>query len=324
MKRLLSIAVVAVIAALGMGTAHAADSCAGRKPHTIYYATHAIPDPFWAIVKKGAEQGAKDACLQFKWTQDVTFSVATTIERMEAAIAEHPDMLVITATDPQAMRPTVERAVSAGIPVIAINVADPAPKPKRLPYLIYIGADEYKIGVAGAEQVLAKGKPKLAACFNAYPGHVGLEKLCRGWADTFKQAGAEAEEINASGSATDAEAALSAFMQVHPELGAIFTVSDAENNFGVALATLKKQNLIGKIDLVTYNPSPRVVQSIKAGETLAGIDQQAYLQGYLPAILTRQYLDAGLMPASDILTGPGVVNAGNLNTVMAGIEAGMR
>jgi simple sugar transport system substrate-binding protein len=323
MKNLLMMTALALVAIAGAGTASAAD-CAGKSKHLIYYATHAIPDPFWEILKRGAEQGAKDACLDFKWTQDVNFSVQTTIERMETAIAEKPDMLVITATDPQAMRPTLERAKAAGIPVIAVNVADPAPKLDRVPYLIYVGADQYQIGVAGANEVLAKGKPKLAACFNAFPGHVGLELLCSGWADAFKKAGIKAEEIDAHGSATDAEAALSAYLTKNPDLGAIFTVSDAENNFGVALATLKKQNLIGKVDLVTFNASAPVIASIQAGETLAGIDQQGYLQGYLPAILARLYFDAGLMPGADILTGPGVVNKGNVDAVVAGAKAGMR
>jgi len=61
-----------------------------------------------------------------------------------------------------------------------------------------------------------------------------------------------------------------------------------------------------------------------AGEVLAGINQQGYLQGYLPAILARGYLDAGLMPGSNILTGPGVVNASNIDAVIVGAEAGMR
>lgn len=72
--------------------------------------------------------------------------------------------------------------------------------------------------------------------------------------------------------------------------------------------------------LATFNASKNVRDAIKAGEVLAGIDQQ----GYPPAILARGYLDTGPMPGSDILTGPGVVNASNIDAVIAGAEAGMR
>jgi len=136
--------------------------------------------------------------------------------------------------------------------------------------------------------------------------------------------GVKAEQIDAHGGAAEAEAALSAYADKDPNLGAIFTVSDAENNFGVALGFLKKQKLVGKVQLVTFNASKAVRNSIAAGETLAGIDQQGFLQGYLPALLARGYLDAGLMPGSDILTGPSVVNKGNLAAVEAGAKAGMR
>lgn len=112
--------------------------------------------------------------------------------------------------------------------------------------------------------------------------------MCKGWADTFAAAGVKAEQINASGSATDAEAALSAYMTANPNMGAIFTVSDAENNFGVAHQYLKKAGVLGsKVQLVTFNASKNVRDAIKAGEVLAGIDQQGFLQGYLPAIRAR-------------------------------------
>ncbi|MEO8748758.1 MAG: substrate-binding domain-containing protein, partial [Allobranchiibius sp.] len=105
-------------------------------------------------MKRGAEQGAADNCLKMKWTQDEKFSIETTIDRMETAISEKPDLLVFTATAPDAMRPTFEKAKAAGIPVIVINTLDPAPKDQRVPYLIGIGADLYASGVAAAQEVL--------------------------------------------------------------------------------------------------------------------------------------------------------------------------
>ena len=117
-----------------------------RKAGVVYFATHAIPHPFWSIVEIGAKEGARDACLEVKWTQDVEFSVTTTVERMEMAIAEDPDVLVITATEPVMMKRTVKRARDKGIPIIAINVEDPALDQGGLDYLVYIGGNEEKGG----------------------------------------------------------------------------------------------------------------------------------------------------------------------------------
>lgn len=52
--------------------------------------------------------------------------------------------------------------------------------------------------------------------------------------------------------------------------------------------------------------------------------QKSDLQGYRPAILTRGYLDAGLMPGADNLTGPGAVNAEHIDAIIAGAAKGMR
>ena len=102
------------------------------------------------------------------------------------------------------------------------------------------------------------------------------------------------------------------------------TTGDPEN-FGFVSATLVKQRMGGgKAALVTFDLTPEVIESIKAGDTLAAIDQQPYLQGFLPAILARQYLEAGLMPGRDNLTGPGVVNAGNLDQVLDATKQGRR
>ena len=57
------------------------DNCEYKKPAVVYFATHAIAHPFWTIVENGAMEGARDACITLKWTEDVNFSVQTTIER---------------------------------------------------------------------------------------------------------------------------------------------------------------------------------------------------------------------------------------------------
>ena len=311
--------------AMGIGGALAADSCEGRDRYTIYFATHAFQHPFFPILEAGAERGAADACLDFTWTDDDTFSVASTIERIEAAIAEQPDMLVISPVDPPAMRPTIERAVEAGIPMIAVNVPEAAPPDERLPYLIYIGGNEYEGGVEAAKQVLETRTPTKAVCVNSLPGHAGVETRCAGWAETMQAAGVDVSEVDVSGGVAQAEQAISTYLRDHPETDAFFTVTPAPDDYGVTLAALLEAGRGGgDAALVTFDLTPEVLASIKAGDTLAAIDQQPYLQGYLPAILARQYLDIGLMPGRDIFTGPSVVNADNIDQVLAGTKLGRR
>jgi simple sugar transport system substrate-binding protein len=303
----------------------AEDHCAGRKPYVIYYATHAIVHPVWATVHKGAIAGAADNCLTLKWTEDPTFSVETTINRMEAAIAEKPDMLIITATDPVAMRPTIEKAKAAGIPVIAINTLDPAPKDKRVPYLIGIGASMYESGVAAAQEELKKNpKPRHVLVPDNAVGHVGLDAMAKGFIDTMKAAGATGEVIALTPDSSKNNAMISNYLLAHQDTDGIFCMESGPICFEPVLDVVRKEGLAGKIALSSFDISPALLDAIKKGEAVAGIDQLMYMQGYLPAVLTRNYLDYGMMPATDILTGPAVIDAGNIDKVKHRVmEAGI-
>jgi len=298
--------------------ASAQDRCAGKKPYLIYYATHAIAEPVWATVKRGAEDGAADNCLKIKWTQDEKFSIETTINRMETAITEKPDLLVITATDPKAMRPTIEKAAAAGIPMIAINSLDPAPRNERVPYLIGIGADLYQSGVAAAEQVLKKNPhPKRGLVPNHVPGHVGLEQMAKGFTDTLAKAGAATEVIALGTDTSQASATISNYFLAHPDTDAVFCMNAGPYCFETVLDVARRENLGAgdKLSLVTFDVSPALLDAIGKGEAIAGIDQLMYLQGYLPAVLARNYLDYGMMPEADIITGPAIIDKSNLDKV---------
>jgi len=319
MLKKITFAALGSLMAMGAFSSGAAadDRCAGRKPYLIYYATHAIAEPVWATVKAGAEQGAADNCLKIKWTQDEKFSIETTINRMETAITEKPDLMVITATDPKAMRPTIEKAKAAGIPMIAINSLDPAPKAERVPYLIGIGADLYQSGVAAAEQVLKKNPhPKHGVVPNHVPGHVGLEQMAKGFADTLKKAGASVDVIAIGLDTSQIAATMDNYFLAHPDTDAVFCMNAGPYCFETVLDVARRQKLTGdKLSLVTFDISPALLEAIGTGEAIAGIDQLMYLQGYLPTVIARTYLDYGMMPEADIITGPAIVDKNNLDKV---------
>ena len=321
-KRSLIVALGAAVLSLGLMTgavkvADAGDHCEGRAEHFIYYATHAIAEAAWERVRRGAVQGAKDNCLRLKWTQDQTFSIETTINRMEAAVAENPDVLVITATDPVAMRPTVEKAIVDGIFVIAINTADPAPRSERLPYAIFIGADLYLSGVEAANRVLAvRPDAKRAVCFHNAPGHVGLDEMCRGFLETMEAgSGAPGDVVPIGQDVAVTEATVSNHLTANPDTDAMFTMNAEATAFGAMLEVVRREGRSDDVTLVTFDIDPLMVAAIESGEAVAAVDQLMYMQGYLPGVIARNYLDWGMLPSQDILTGPAVIDKSNIEAV---------
>ena len=193
-----------------------------------------------------------------------------------------------------------------------------------LDYLVYIGGDEEKGGYAAANQIVTRGvEPKRAACFNSFPGHVGLEARCKGFTDRMREAGVETDTLDVSGGPANAEGAISAYLIANEDANAFFTVSPGPENYEVAHRLLGEHRPDGS-SLTTFDLTPYILENIKNGTTLAAIDQQPYLQGYLASVLARTYIDWGAIPGGDILTGPGVVNSDNVEVVIAGAAAGRR
>ena len=84
------------------------------------------------------------------------------------------------------------------------------------------------------------------------------------------------------------------------------------------------EGLIGSIKLGTFDLSPTVLQALDAGKMEFAIDQQQFMQGYLPIVLLTLNHKYGLMPGADVLTGPGFVTPDNAAQVIELSTQGIR
>jgi len=70
--------------------------------------------------------------------------------------------------------------------------------------------------------------------------------------------------------------------------------------------------------------SPNMLKAAAAGKVEFLIDQQQYLQGYLPIVIFAQYMRWGTMPAGVVMTGPGFVTPDNASSVIKWAAQGYR
>src|SRR6266516_4076192 len=159
----------------------------------FYVITHGqASDPFWSVVKKGVDQGAKDMGVQVVYEAPSTFDMVAMSHLIDSAVAAHPDGLVVSIPDAAALGNSIKAAVAAGIPVISINSgADAA---KSLGVLVHVGQTEYQAGLAGGQK-MAAASVKHALCINQEVGNAALEQRCAGFTAAMKQAGATVKEI---------------------------------------------------------------------------------------------------------------------------------
>lgn len=288
--------------------------------YTFYIVSHGGPgDPFWGVVMKGMQDAAAmlndgtDDTINATYLGPAVYSVTELVNMLNSAIAARPDGIACTITDPAALDEPLRRAIDLGIPVIAINVPDPRPAGERIPYLFYVGGDEYLSGRKAAEKMLAAKTPTRAVVFIHEVGHHGLELRAQGFIEVMTDAGVPAEKLAIGTDPTQAVSIIQGYFSKHPETDAVFTLGPVGTLPTVTF--LKEQGLAGKVMLGCFDLDEVTLNAIKEGIAMFTVTQQQYLQGYLPIQWFYLYNKYGFLPANDILTGPGFVDASNIGLV---------
>ncbi|MEJ2208055.1 MAG: substrate-binding domain-containing protein [Anaerolineae bacterium] len=274
---------------------------------TFGMAVHSNPaeDAFWAVVEKGA----KDAAAQFG-VELISGGSSDPVEQaqlVENLIANDVDGIFVSLANPDALRDAVTKAVDAGIPVITINSG--VDVYKELGAMTHVGQTEFVAGQGAGEKFNAEGATKVL-CVIHEEGNIGLEQRCDGLADTFN---GEVERFNvATTGVRDVAGTVSAIQNKLISDEAIDGILSL--NPVIAMAALDAINAAGRdVMLATFDLSPDVLTAIQNGEMLFAIDQQQYLQGYLPVVFLYLYnvnlnTVGGGQP---VLTGPGIVDQSN-------------
>ncbi len=285
--------------------------------YKFYVVTHGgISDPFWAVVKKGAKDAGDMFNCDVIYLGPETFSIQKLVDMVETAIAGKPDGLVVTITDAQALDKPLRAAIEAGIPVIAINVPDSRENYDKIPYLAYVGTDDYTMGIEAAKRMLEEfgtGKPERAVILVHEVGNAGLEARARGIIEVFMEHDISIEKLAGSPNASENYQVVDAYLTKHPETDAIFTFGPLGADPVINL--IEDKNLAGKVKLGGVDLSISMIKAIREGDMVFTVDQQQYLQGYLPIDFLVLYNKYGLIPTGDIITGPSIVDIGNVDSV---------
>lgn len=327
MSRYVKFFIVVVVLALliGIGSVVLAQNSSvktGPRPYHFIVVTHGqASDPFWSVVKNGVDQAATDMRVTVDYESPQTFDMVAMAQMIDAAVAAKPDGLVVSIPDPTALGPSIKAAVDAGIPVISINSGSDVAQ--SLGVLAHIGQQEYDAGFGGGQRMADAGA-KNALCVNQEVGNVALDQRCQGFTDAMTKAGGKVSVLAVDlTDPTGAANKISAALNADATIDSIFTLGPT--GAAPALQVLNQEGLIGKIKLATFDLSPEVLNAIKDGNMLFAIDQQQYLQGYLPIVYLTLYDENLNTPGSFLIpTGPGFVTKDNAAKIIELSKAGTR
>lgn len=269
-------------------------------------------DPFWSIFKNGVDQAAKDMGVTVHYSAPNTFDMNAMGQLIDAAVGKKPAGLVVSIPDATALGPHIKAAVAAGIPVISANSGSDVYA--SLGILTHVGQDESIAGQKAGALFKAAGVTN-AICINQEVGNAGLDARCKGFGDGL---GAKSTVLQVDlNDQSGAQQKISAALQADPSINGVMALGPT--GAAPALKAIQALSLSGKVHLATFDLSKDVLTAIQGGTMDFAIDQQQYLQGYLPVVFLTYDKLYGLIPGGGqpVLTGPGVVDKTNVATVIA-------
>ena len=286
----------------------------------IVVVTHgSASDPFWSVVSNGVTQAAEDMGVQVEYRAPETFDMPRMAQLIDAAVASQPDGLVVSIPDADALGDSVRAAVDAGIPVMSMNSGSDVFE--DLGVLRHVGQTEFEAGVGAGEQ-MAEADVKNAVCVNHEVGNVALDQRCDGFQEGLGD-GASVNVLSVSSDPTEVRNAVSAAFTQNPDVQGVLAVGPLGGE--PTIEALREGGQLGNVQVGIFDLSPTILQALVDNEINFAIDQQQYLQGYLPIVFLTNYIQYGLLPAdSIILTGPGFVTPENAEQVIALSAEGIR
>jgi simple sugar transport system substrate-binding protein len=289
--------------ALAAGTGRAEAAAPSHPKWKFVFVNHVTTNPFFVPTQYGIQDACALLDCDYQWTGSANADVAEIVNAMNAAIAAKAAAIAVPIVDPHAFDAPVQRALDAGIPVVAYNADAPAGSGNKR--LAYIGQDLYQSGYRMGERIASMVESGLVGLFIATPGQLNIQPRLDGAVAAIKKSGKpiDTQQIATGATVNEELSKIKAFFLGHQDLKGMFAV-DAGSTQGVG-EVMQQFKLASKgVHAGGYDLLPRTLQLIQSGDLDFTIDQQAYLQGYYTAMEMFTYL------ASGGLTGPADINTG--------------
>ena len=236
------------------------------------------------------------------------FDLGAMSKLIEVAVSSKPDGLIVSIPDAAAMGRSIEAAVAAKIPVISINSG--LDVSNKLGCLIHIGQEEEYAGKAAGERMKGMGV-KNAVILNQEIGNVALDQRTTGFRDGFEGPFHHVQVLSVTIDFKHCHDAVAAYVQKNPNLDGILALGPVAAE--PALQVLNETGKIDRIKLCTFDISPPVVEALLKRQMSFAVDQQQWLQGYLPVVFLANYVKYGaIVQNALILTGPSFVTPENV------------
>jgi len=335
-KASLRMLVAALALAAGFG---AASSAQAADAHFVLISHAPDSDSWWNTIKNAIKQADEDFNVETDYRNPPNGDIADMARLIEQAAARNYDGVIVTIADFDVLKNSISKVTEKHIPLVTIN-SGTEEQSAKLGAIMHVGQPEYTAGKAAGEKAKAAGV-KSFLCVNHYATNPASFERCRGFADAIG-VDFKTSTLDAGQDPTGVQSKVSAYLRNHPNTQAVLTLGPL--SAGPTIKALQQMGLAGKIWFATFDFDDDIAKGIQDGTIQFAIDQQPYLQGYIPvAVLAivkkehttdpvkiRQILQAnpkfqqrlatyGLAPSygpRNIGSGPGFITKENVDKVI--------
>jgi simple sugar transport system substrate-binding protein len=264
-------------------------------------------DSWWNTIKNGVALAGDQMGVEVEYRNPPTGDLADMARIIEQAAASGPDGIITTLADYDVLSGPIRAAVDSGVDVIIINSGSPD-QAREVGALMYVGQPEYDAGFAAGQRAAGDGISSFL-CVNHYINSPSSTERCQGFADGL---GVELgnQMIDSGQDPAEIKNKVLAYLSANPETEAVLTLGPTSAD--PTILALEENGMAGDIYFGTFDLGEEIVNGLKSGVINWGIDQQPFLQAYLPVIVLANYHRYGVLPGNNINSGPGFVTADGL------------
>jgi simple sugar transport system substrate-binding protein len=263
---------------------------------------HVTTNSFFVPTQYGIQDACKLLGCSYEWTGSESENIDQMVNAINTAVSSGAQGIAVSLISKTAFNVPIENALKAGIPVVAYNADAPSPPNKRL---AYIGQDLKLAGELMGKRIVAAVKEGDVVIFTANAGSANLQPRLEGAERAIKESGAPIKLTTiVTGSLESGEkTAIEAYFTGHPTTKGMYAVDGGDT--AELAGVMQKLGLAAKgVKAGGFDLTEKTQKLLHEGYIEFTIDQQPYLQGFLPIV------QLFLWQVSGSLTGPAEVDTG--------------
>lgn len=136
--------------------------------------------PYWQAAGAGFSRAASQLKVRAEFTGPNSYDEKAQVEEFRKAVRQKASGILVSAADPVLMKPEIDAAIAAGIPVLTLDSDSPASR-----RLLFVGTNNYQAGVMGGEVAVKRLKGKGDVIIFTMPNQANLKERLDGYKSVF-------------------------------------------------------------------------------------------------------------------------------------------